>query len=809
MGAGIYFVTATKNPAIIPGSGCTTPPFRVEVKDNHIDPRIQFSSTSNSSCNTLLPNGTVTADAAEQNGVNTDTYSFAWTLNGAALPGVTTVTNTTNSSFLDNSQNGTYALTITNASNTGCSTSSNISIVLDQTRSTPNIIDVITVDPLDCNPSASATVTKITLGSTTNSLLFPPNVTPNNEVTGAGLLTFNYEWYQGSFTPTNRLTIGGPFTVTPNINSLVAGNYFVIVHDPSTDCKSGPKEIVIKDNNIIYPVLDITQPLKQLSCIATAGTASLAATADGQTDANANYGFTWFNDLVNTPPSFATTSTIANLLSGNYSVTVLDRTTACTSSAPYVVPNDKELFRPVVSVGGQPRTFCVGQDGSVLARVTNLDPNYPFTYTSTTFTTDLFFGANPNPIGAPDISNIPLVSGFITNFIQTGLAEGFYTVRVTDNNTGCVGIATNEVKDERVNPVVSIIEENPLTNCDPVRANGQLFATADGKITGYTFDWFSGSLVPSPVTASLVTNNILSGRPTGSYTVRAANAISGCFTDKTGTITDKTVIPPVPNPEVVFNRTNCINPNGWVTTTVGGIIFNYTFNWYDGTAATGTSDFIGVDYRDVDIGKYSVTATDDVTGCISKPGTVEVLDKRLKPEFTIDSTPSYCSDVGKPKGVGSILLNLTTPEVSLDSAVWYEISTGVVAGTGPAVYELFPGLYRVEVVSTEGCTNEGTGEIKTEIAPYNGVSSNSDGSNDVFIVDCISNFPNNNVKIFNRSGILIYEMDGYNNADKSFRGLGLEGLYLSGKELPVGTYFYIIDKRDGTKPVAGYLELDR
>jgi hypothetical protein len=28
-----------------------------------------------------------------------------------------------------------------------------------------------------------------------------------------------------------------------------------------------------------------------------------------------------------------------------------------------------------------------------------------------------------------------------------------------------------------------------------------------------------------------------------------------------------------------------------------------------------------------------------------------------------------------------------------------------------------------------------------------------------------------------------------------------------GTNLPGGTYFYIIDKRDGSKPVAGYLEI--
>ncbi|MEK6780593.1 MAG: gliding motility-associated C-terminal domain-containing protein [Bacteroidota bacterium] len=810
MGAGIFYVVATKNSGSVPGSGCATPPFRTDILDNHVDPRIQISSTPNSSCNNLLPNGTITADASESSGVNIDTYSFAWKLNGSALPGVTTINNTSNRSVLGNSFEGSYVLTLTNTSNTGCFTSASLNLILDQTRSTPNIVDVSWVDPIDCNPTVSATVTKITLGSTTNSSLIPPNVAPNNEVTGTGLLNFDYEWYQGSFTGPNQVPIGGPFTTTPTINTLMVGNYFVIVHDPVTDCKSGPKEIVIKDDNIIYPVLDVTQPGKQLSCIPGVGTGSLAATADGQTDANINYGFVWFKNLANAPPSFASTSTIANLLAGNYSVTVLDLTTGCTSSAPYIVPDDKELYRPLLSMGGQPRTFCVGQDGSVLARVTNIDPTYPFPLSSTAFTADLYFGANPAPSGTPDISNIPLLTGFITNFEQTGLAEGFYTVRVTDNNTGCVGIATDEVKDERVNPIITIVEENPLTNCDPVRANGQLFALADGQVTEYNFDWYVGTIVPVPIEIPLVSGNILIGKTSGSYTVRGTNSISGCFTDKTGSITDKTVIPPVPNPEVVFHRTNCILPNGSVTTSVGGVTFNYTFNWFDGATTSTTPDFTGIDYRDLDIGKYSVTATDDITGCISPPGTVEVLDKRVIPEFIFESTPSYCSDVGKPKGVGSLILDLTTIDVVIYEANWFEVNNpSTLVGTGPAVYELFPGIYTVEVTTTEGCTNEGTGEVKTEINPYNGISSNRDGSNDVFIIDCISNFPNNNVKIFNRSGILVYEMDFYNNVDRSFAGIGLEGIYLEGKELPVGTYYYIIDKRDGSKAVAGYLELDR
>jgi hypothetical protein len=76
-------------------------------------------------------------------------------------------------------------------------------------------------------------------------------------------------------------------------------------------------------------------------------------------------------------------------------------------------------------------------------------------------------------------------------------------------------------------------------------------------------------------------------------------------------------------------------------------------------------------------------------------------------------------------------------------------------------------------------------------------------------VDCISLFPNNNVKIFNRNGIKVFEADNYNNLDIVFRGLGEKGVYATGNELPDGTYYYIIDKRDGSKPVAGFLELLR
>ena len=362
-------------------------------------------------------------------------------------------------------------------------------------------------------------------------------------------------------------------------------------------------------------------------------------------------------------------------------------------------------------------------------------------------------------------------------------------------------------------PTIAIVQDNPLTHCDPAIANGQLSATADGgKVGGFDFAWFSGMTISSPPGTSLSQINKLIGRGAGDYVVRVTNKITGCFADLAGLIEDKTILPPVPLALTLQNRTNCIAPNGIVSASVGGEILGFAFNWFDGLTVSGSADFIGAEYRNLDIGDYTVTATDQVTGCVSPPATTPVLDERLIPEFIFETTPSFCKDTGLPIGNGSIALILTNTEgtnISLSDVQWFDTVTDQPIGIGSDLYEIYPGFYRAEAITNEGCTNEGIAEVKTEINPYNGVSTNNDGRNDVFIVDCISLFPNNNVKIFNRSGIKVYEADGYDNANVAFGGTGLNGLYLGGKELPVGTYFYVIDKRDGSKPIAGFLELDR
>ncbi|GAA3618959.1 PKD domain-containing protein [Flavivirga jejuensis] len=90
---------------------------------------------------------------------------------------------------------------------------------------------------------------------------------------------------------------------------------------------------------------------------------------------------------------------------------------------------------------------------------------------------------------------------------------------------------------------------------------------------------------------------------------------------------------------------------------------------------------------------------------------------------------------------------------------------------------------------------------------YNEFSPNGNGKNEVFYIDCINNYPENNLKVYNRWGNLVYSKEGYDN---TFDGLSNGRSVLNkDQKLPVGTYYYILDLGDGSKGKAGWLYIVR
>jgi gliding motility-associated-like protein/uncharacterized repeat protein (TIGR01451 family) len=99
---------------------------------------------------------------------------------------------------------------------------------------------------------------------------------------------------------------------------------------------------------------------------------------------------------------------------------------------------------------------------------------------------------------------------------------------------------------------------------------------------------------------------------------------------------------------------------------------------------------------------------------------------------------------------------------------------------------------------------------------FNGITPDGDGLNDFFLIQGINEWPINNVQIFNRWGMLVFETDGYggsNDHENVFGGTS-EGRVTIGesKLLPTGTYFYIIkfsEDNPGQNSYSGYLYINR
>ncbi|MEP3401454.1 MAG: gliding motility-associated C-terminal domain-containing protein, partial [Gilvibacter sp.] len=94
---------------------------------------------------------------------------------------------------------------------------------------------------------------------------------------------------------------------------------------------------------------------------------------------------------------------------------------------------------------------------------------------------------------------------------------------------------------------------------------------------------------------------------------------------------------------------------------------------------------------------------------------------------------------------------------------------------------------------------------------FNGVTPDGDGVNDFFRIVGIQDFPDNNMQIFNRWGVLVYETEGYGGSDGEtnvFRGKSEGRVTIKDSNLlPTGTYYYVLKRFVGGEVInnSGYL----
>lgn len=832
-----YFVSAklrddAVNPDASPaiGKGCSSAPVMVTILDQSQNPTVTFDITQNTSCNNLNPDGRIIATAADPDGLP-HPFIFTWTYDGVLPVNTLPFTNGTDQNGYTSAPEGTYTLLLEN-DDTGCTITQVQEVILNRNVSLPNILSVVPTDPTDCNGSGIATVTGVYIGNISNNF---PGSDPR----------FVYTWYTQYTDETTNTPI--PAQTNEVLPGLNPGIYFVTVMDTDLgrNCESGPNQVEIEDPIANYPVVVIEQTLPQISCRTDEGTAMLEASADNGNTA-APYLFSWYtgldaedgNELLDQANVQRTGFQVDQILQGTYSVRVLNTVTNCSSEQYYIIQDDRNLFFPELTFSTGPRTRCDLPNGILEIRETgynNLNTTNPGQIDYYSFPPNFTAHFTPGPMSTvdPDFLN-PMTpsAGFDPVNFRTWEATGLdafevFTVKIIDENTGCPTIKEVEIPDNRNNPVVEIVMENPLVNCYSAKPNGQLLAIADQRPSSeYTFAWYAGQITVDPNVPSVFpANDKLIGvgaaeSPDLWFTVYVVNNTTHCPAQASLQLTDVRVPGEAPDARTVQDDDRCDLDNGWVTADVDGVTFNHNFFWFDGniTAVKNESDLPAADhaepdYRDLAANFYTVYAQNRETGCISLPVATEVKDITVIPELFFEVTASFCEDVpdniSNQSGNGTVSLTLDPADLISESVTWTREVDLSNAGTGNYVAGLWPGFYTVDVVTNKGCAQTGRVEIPTDILSYNLVTQNQDNKNDKFIIDCISRFPNNEVMIFNRSGIMVYKAHHYDNDGTVFEGIGKNGVYMAGTLLPVGTYFYIIDKGDGSKPKTGYLELVR
>ena len=120
----------------------------------------------------------------------------------------------------------------------------------------------------------------------------------------------------------------------------------------------------------------------------------------------------------------------------------------------------------------------------------------------------------------------------------------------------------------------------------------------------------------------------------------------------------------------------------------------------------------------------------------------------------------------------------------------------------PIVSPLQDQGYRVVVTSADGCSATDSVFVRLLKTPDipNAFSPNGDGVHDKWEIPYLDSYQGATIQVYNRYGQLVFESKGY------FRPW--DGTY-KGKDLPVGTYYYIINPKNGRKQMTGFVDIIR
>jgi gliding motility-associated-like protein len=427
------------------------------------------------------------------------------------------------------------------------------------------------------------------------------------------------------------------------------------------------------------------------------------------------------------------------------------------------------------------------------------------------------------------------------------LLAGTYSVVVTDSN-GCQvnGSATITAP---VLPLSGAITSQDIS-CGG-DSTGTISVAAGGGTPGYTFSWSNGS-----------TSTLLTNLQAGIYTVTISDT-NNCQLVLSDTLFDLStpilVSATVTQPECL----NGIQGSIQVVANGGAGPLTYSWNTTDTTASldslssglyvltvtdsTGCNLTVQYDLQDSSAVIIAIAGASDfcqgdsaVLSVINYPGVTyqwlqdgNILTSDTSHQLTVTATGAYEIIVTSACGVytdGPVTITVNPLPlitagndafITCDSLLTLSAVGGLSYSWTPAAQCVTPDqaitavsafvntAFVVTGTDALGCSATDTVLVTVTcdtLTIPNGFSPNGDNFNDYFVITNLERYPNANLKIFNRWGLLVFEMDRYDN---TWNGLSNSDLIRLGEELPDGTYYYVLDLKNDEKPLNGFVVLRR
>ena len=641
-----------------------------------------------------------------------------------------------------------------------------------------------------------------------------PVILPNPIPVDSGVFTL----YHAGTPPTVVPGPGGPI-----IRDLPGGSYYLVYVADSNGC-FGRDTAFFSVNSPQTPTIAASRT--DTVCQGTPVT--LRAVLNGPGSANRTYS--WFFDGATTPIVGATADTLnavdpgtytvqvdsagCSRLSGFYRVNVrpapianiaiVGTNPACAGDSLTLVSNlarHYQWLRGGVPTGDTLQQLVIRQSGNYSIIVSN--GSCSTTSGIQTITFNPLPAAEAGPGGQACVSTpavaitgfSPALSGtdvrFLENYVNgdqfnpVAAGVGIKEVILSVTANGCTSFDTAYFT---VVPGFNVtVSPTAVTICN--QTDTLLTPTITPATAGadYSFQWYRNDTLLAGATDSTYRAGIA-----GSYTVVAmvTNSVDQCSAKSVPTLLN---IFPFTQPNGGTSDTVCTNslPFQLIGSPTGT---------YSGHGVSPTGQFTPADSV---IGRNQIIFTTLQTGCQLR----DTIYVTVNPVPVV--TASYFNLITqKDNDPIDILDSVELRATGADTYTWGPANAGLVSATGSPVIAK-PRLTQQYVVvgSTLGCVASAnvTVVVRTDVRVANGFSPNNDGENDFWNIYNIQNYPNADIRVYNRWGALVYKAKGSDmvNFDNYWNGKS------DGKDVPVGSYYYTIDLNNNQKPFIGSVTLVR